>query len=67
MSQGTDFELNAARTALHWSGSPPADLTDITVTYSYWAHTGGIAVEGDFVSRDSFQDTNGDVLYVSCP
>jgi Domain of unknown function (DUF4815) len=35
----------------------------VYVTYTYWAHT----TEGDYVGRDSFVDSAGDILYYSSP
>lgn len=59
--QGTDYTIAAPTGHITWLNRPTGD--NISVNYSYWAHT----TEGDYVGRDSFIDASGDVLYNSYP
>lgn len=58
---GTDYTYVRSTGVITWLGSAPSGA--MLITYSYWAHT----VEGDFVSRDSYQDANGNNLYNLAP
>jgi Domain of unknown function (DUF4815) len=63
--EGTDYTFTPYNGHITWISTITGDT--VHVTYAYWAHTGGNAVEGDFVGRDSFQDSSGDVLYYQSP
>ena len=60
--QGTDYSVTPYNGQVTWlSGTVPT--VALTFNYQYWAHT----TEGDYVGRDSWQDSSGNVLYESSP
>lgn len=53
--EGTDYTINLQTGEITWIISAPANAS-VNATYQYWVST----IEGDYLSRDSFEDANGD-------
>lgn len=54
--EGTDYTINRRTGVITWITVSPS--TNVEVDYNYWATT----TEGDYLARNSFVDSNGNVL-----
>lgn len=61
--EGVDYSVAKHSGVVTVIGGNIPNATNVLVDYQYWAHT----IEGDYVSRDSFQDASGNILYDLTP
>lgn len=61
--EGVNFTVDYANGVITWTSNPPAQGVDVTINYYWWART----TLGDFLCRDSFRDSAGNVLFELSP
>jgi len=61
--EGVDYSVATHSGVVTVLGGNIPNTTNLLVNYEYWTHT----TEGDYVARDSFRDSSGNILYDLTP